>query len=1336
MFPSIHLIAMKYFFLFLLLFLGKYSVCAQHMISKQLPFFYQLSSNEIFDIYQDKEGYLWIGTTNGLARYDGFRLQPFRADYKNLNLLTNNSISNIMDNDHYVWIGTWKGLNLYDKQTCKITPFPDARLLDKGINYMAADKEDNIWIGAGNTIYRCNSTASIVKEYDIFGSQQNRHAINFVYQDREGNMWALTGGGLFRYDEKADSFVTYPPLGKNNAPYTMCQDQSGNYWIGTWGEGLWQFFPKKEGEECYKRHHIINSRSGETEPIFYSMTQDNTFGYLWLLSYNELYALQYTEEGTLVPVDIHDLVDTHMMYTKIMKDREGNLWLGSYDMAYTIFFDNSKIDNYPLPQLKKHMGWDANILNLCLDKNDVMWVNQDRYGLCLYDLSQDLFADISGNNLSNPGEVSIIVKSKLKEGVWISPRYGARVMRMTHQGMKIQLEEDIDLEKQIYNPGNIRDLVEDNKGSLWIFSQSGLYVKRPDNSILLAASSDFPEMSSLTSDREGNIWGVSTDKKVYRLSCIDRNISYELKACIPVLSGQENVNHACIDREGCLWLVSSLGRIFKSDTNKEAFENMALDNQIDDCSVLGLLADENNVWIITNKKVLQYNIYQKVCMNYATSDGNIWVDVFRYRAISRDRQGGLYVGGHRGFIHIQSGSVSLADKIQFSPVVTDVKIENKSIFFAEDESLHTINRISLAPNSRNIEIFFSSLIYSLNSKVEMAYKLDGVDKDWVYLSYDKNSAFYNQLKKGTYSFWLKWKYGQGKWTEGKVVLAIVQAPAFYETWLAYMVYFVLIVLAVYLSFHTYAQRIKIKNEVKLKEELARTKLNYFTNISHELLTPLTVISCVTDHLEQKVPAIRQQSVILKSNADKLKRLIQQILDFRKMDVGKMNLNVSEGNISEFIQNICKTNFLPLAQKKGIILEIDVEPLEIKGYLDFDKLDKIIYNLLSNAVKYTPEYKCIKVNVYLMNKEGNKVLVIKIKDEGIGISSKEINYIFTRFYSSKKQVGIESNGIGLSLTKELVNLHHGTITVDSELGKGTCFTVELPIDRTGYKHDEIVDEMEGVAMDITECAIVAEDDVSSDGATDKSTLLLIDDNAELLYIMKEMFKEKYSVWTAADGQQAWDKLSNHEVDMIICDVMLPDINGWELCTRIKSDLRFNHIPVVILTAKNGIDDRIASYDAGADGYIAKPFEMKVLFARVDNLIRSFKMRQAAFRKEEDVNLETLAYPSADKLFLQSIIESIEQHLEESEFDLERLSEEMNMSKSTLYRKIKSMTGLTPLDFVRNIKMKRACMMLLARTQTISEVAYAVGFSNPKYFTKCFKEEFGVTPTEYQQSHIKA
>lgn len=1326
---------MKHFFLSLLLFLGTHSVWAQHIISKQLPFFYQLSSNEIFDIYQDKEGYLWIGTTNGLARYDGYSLQPFRSDYKNLNLLTSNTISIITDNEWYVWIGTRKGLNLYDKQTCRILPFPDAAFRDKNINYMATGKEGTVWIGTEDKVYKCNPTASAIKEYNLFSGRQGAHTVHSIYVDRQEKVWVLTGGGgIWGYNASTDSFVSYPPLGKENSPYTMYQDKAGNYWIGTWGEGLWQFFPDEGGEGSYKRHHVINARTGETEPIFYSMTQDDAFGYLWLLSYNELYALKWTEENKLEPVDIHDLVDTHMMYTKILKDREGNLWLGSYDMAYTIFFDHSTIDNYPLPQLKKHMGWDANILNLCLDKDDIMWISQDRYGLCLYDLSRDLFADNEADNLPDLGEVSIIVKSQLKQGVWISPRYGARVMRMSHHNMKIRVEEDIDLNKQVDKPGGIRDLVEDRAGNLWIFTSSNLYVKRPGTSVLTAMDREGPALSSLAADGEGRIWGVSSDRQVYRLSTVGNRISYEVKSTIPVLDSQEEVNHICIDKEKCLWLVSSLGRVFKWDAAKQAFEHMALDKEIDDCSVLGLLADEDKVWIITNKKVLQYDIYRKASKDYATSDGNILVDVFRYRAISRDGQGGLYVGGHRGFIHIHSGNDSSVDRTCSSPVVTDVKVENKSVFFAGASGDNTVRQITLSPAARNIELFFSPLTYSLNKKGRMAYKLEGADKDWVYLDYDKNAAFYNQLKKGTYSFRLKQEYEQGKWRESEVKLVIVKRPAFYETWWVCVAYAFLIAAGVYWFFCLYARRIKRKNEVKMKEELARTKLNYFTNVSHELLTPLTVISCVTDHLEQKVPEVRQQSAILRVNTDKLKRLIQQILDFRKMDVGKMKLSVSWGNIDEFISTLCRTNFLPLARKKDLDLEVRIEPAGITGYLDFDKLDKIMYNLLSNAIKYTPEGRQIKVEAEVAGKETFRMLVIKVVDEGIGISSKEIAHIFTRFYSNKRNRGIESNGIGLSLTKDLVNLHHGTIFVESVLGKGTCFSVELPIDKEGYDLEEIADNPVDASMGRENDEITAEDDFLSESDADKPVILLIDDNTELLYIMKEMLREKYSVLTAVDGRQAWDKLNNQEVDMIICDVMLPDVNGWELCTRIKADLRFNHIPVIILTAKNGIDDRVASYDAGADGYIAKPFEMKVLFARVDNLVRASKLRQAAFRKEENVNLETLAYPSADKQFLQSIIESIEQHLEEPEFDLEQLAGEMNMSKSTLYRKIKSMTGLTPLDFVRNIKMKRACMMLLARTQTISEVAYAVGFTNPKYFTKCFKEEFGVTPTEYQQKHV--
>lgn len=1312
--------AMKYLSFFILLFIGELSVSAQHMFSRQFPFFNQLSSNEIFSIHQDREGYFWIGTTNGLARYDGYQLNTFRTDYKNQNLLTDNGITAINDNDLYVWIGTWKGLNLYNKQTCRITPFSDARLLDKVVDAITVDKDGNVWVSAGGMIYRCDSTAHIIKEYEV-GNIQEGYAISNIYVDQQKQLWAVGSRGIFRYEPETDSFFRYPPLGNGHTAYIMHQDSSGNYWIGTWGEGLWQFFPNAQKGGHYKKHNIAASNNKETgvESILFSIEQDGTFGYLWMLSYAGLHAFKYTDAGILEKVDINHLVDTHMMYTRICKDREGNLWLPSYDMAYTIFFDNSNIDNYLLPQLKEEMGWDANVLNLCQGSDSTMWFRQDRYELCMYDFSRDMFA---GTGI---GEVNTIIRSLHKPGVWVNLSQTPHVMRLTQRNMKVRVEEDI-------NIGGVTGLVEDKDGNLWISKWTDINVKRPDKDDLVVSGSDVPVMTSLFNDVKGEVLGLSHESKIYRLSCADGRITCELKDSISSLLEKEEVNSVCIDRKGRLWLNTTLGRILRSDETMHKFENVSLDNEIDDCTVLGLLSDKNSVWIITNKKVLQYNIDSQTFQHYSTADDNIMVDVFRYKAISLDGWGGLYVGGHRGFIHIRPGNASAVNRAPTSLHITDVKVEDKSIFFgnAEASGENTIHKIFLGPDDRNIEIFFSSLLYSLNAGCRIAYQLEGVDHYWIYSDNNRNSAFYNHLPKGTYKLRLKLEYERGKWTEGEVLLTIVKEPAFYETWFAYLVYVILIGLCFYVVIRLYMRRIKLKSEVGLQEELTRTKLTYFTNVSHELLTPLTVISCISDYLDQKVPAVRQQSVMLKANAEKLKRLIQQVLDFRKMDVGKLKLNVSEGDIREFVLNICQVNFQPLALKKNITLDTRFEAEEAHGYVDFDKLDKILHNLLSNAMKYTPENRRITVDVRVVNEAEHRILVLKVEDEGVGISEKELEQIFIRFYNSKKNRGIESNGIGLSLTKDLITLHHGLITVESVLGQGSCFTVKLPVDKESYSPDELLDET--MVLQTGTDDVPMEDYASSD-EVDKPAILLIDDNTELLFVMKEMFRERYTVLTAADGQQAWDKLKNNEVDVVICDVMLPDANGWELCARMKGDLRFNHIPVIILTAKNGIEDRVASYEAGADGYIAKPFELKILFARVDNLIRSSKMRQAAFRKEENLDLESLAYPSADKQFLQSIIDSIEQHLEESEFDLEQLAAEKNMSKSTLYRKIKSMTGMTPLDFIRNIKMKRACMMLFNRSHTISEVAYAVGFNSPKYFTRCFKDEFGVTPSEYLQKN---
>lgn len=437
----------------------------------------------------------------------------------------------------------------------------------------------------------------------------------------------------------------------------------------------------------------------------------------------------------------------------------------SYDMAYTIFFDNSNLDNYLLPQLKEEMGWDANVMNLCQGSDSTMWFRQDRYELCMYDYSRDTFAG------TGVGEINAIIRSLHKPGVWVNSSRTPHVMRLTQRNMKVQIEEDI-------NIGGVTGLLEDKVGNLWISRWTDINVKRPDKDDLVVSGSDVPVMTSLFNDVKGEVLGLSHESKIYRLSCADGRITCELKGSVSSLLEKEEVNSVCIDREGRLWLNTTLGRILRSDETMHKFENVSLDNEIDDCTVLGLLSDKNSVWIITNKKVLQYNIDSQTFQHYSTADDNIMVDVFRYKAISLDGWGGLYVGGHRGFIHIRPVNASVVNRAPTSLHITDVKVEDKSIFFgnAEASGENTIHKIFLGPDDRNIEIFFSSLLYSLNAGCRIAYQLEGVDHYWIYSDNNRNSAFYNHLPKGTYKLRLKLEYERGKWTEGEVLLTIVKEP--------------------------------------------------------------------------------------------------------------------------------------------------------------------------------------------------------------------------------------------------------------------------------------------------------------------------------------------------------------------------------------------------------------------------------------------------------------------------------------------------------------------------------------------------------------------------------
>ena len=615
--------------------------------------------------------------------------------------------------------------------------------------------------------------------------------------------------------------------------------------------------------------------------------------------------------------------------------------------------------------------------------------------------------------------------------------------------------------------------------------------------------------------------------------------------------------------------------------------------------------------------------------------------------------------------------------------------------------------------------------------------MEGVDDDWVYVRGDRQFAFYNQLPKGKRTFYLKTTDTNGLWSNYIAEIQVSKEPAFYETWWAYMFYVVLVILSLYLFYRRMKRRLQLRHELKIaqidrekSEELVQTKLRYFTNISHDLLTPLTIITCLIDDAEMTNGSRISQLSMIRSNVNKLRRLLQQILDFRKVESGNMKLSVSKSDIVSFIDDVCKVNFAPLIRKKSQTFTFSTEDKHLIAYFDRDKIDKIVSNLLSNACKYTSEGGEIKLIMKSYQNAEHTHLRIQVVDTGEGIAPDDLENIFERFYTANKGDESESNGIGLSLTKDLVELHHGTIEVESELTKGSTFTVDFPIDKDSYQENELITGETSVndkkAAMIFEHEDLDESGVVEDAQTNDNHLLLVEDNEELLYLMEKILSRQYHVLVAKNGLEALDIIKDNEIDIIISDVMMPEMDGLELCRNIKSNLETSHIPVILLTAKNTADN------AGADGYISKPFELKILEARINNFIIHKKSKQEEFRTNVEVDIDSLETSSIDKDFLDKVVSVIKSNMAEGDFDVVQLADALAVSKSSLYRKMKIATGLSPIEFIRNIRLKHGSQLLKNKSMSIAEVAYECGFSNPKYFATCFKEDFGVTPKEYQKS----
>ena len=806
-----------------------------------------------------------------------------------------------------------------------------------------------------------------------------------------------------------------------------------------------------------------------------------------------------------------------------------------------------------------------------------------------------------------------------------------------------------------------------------------------------------------------------------------------------------NITAICVDDKGLIWLGSEEGSIFTYDSQKKKVTDLSNVFDMLEESIFNIVTDRlGHIWISTNKRIIEYEPKNGGIMDYSTMD-DILVNSFMPNSYFISRSGRMLYGGNRGITAFTPYERLSEHPQNIKTMIADVKIDGMSALLEKNNNRFDLSNQSIILNSgdKNIEIDFSSLNYAFPDKIKYAYKMEGVDDNWVYVKGDRQFAFYNQLPKGKRTFYLKATDVNGLWSEYISKISVYKQPAFYETWWAYTLYAVFIIICIYLFYRRMQKRMQLRHELKIaqidrekSEELVQTKLRYFTNISHDLLTPLTIITCLVDDAElisgERIPQLN----MIRSNVNKLKRLLQQILDFRKVESGNMKLSLSQGDIIPFVSDVCSVNFAPLMKKKKQTFVFSVEEETLIACFDADKVDKIVSNLLSNACKHTDAGGEIKLMMKSYQVSGHRRLCIQVSDTGEGIASEELENIFARFYTAHKKDGSESNGIGLSLTKDLVELHHGSIKVESELGKGSIFTVDFPIDKDSYKENEFAVEkvkekkdeviLDGVDLD------ESEETEMGTHQTNEHHLLLVEDNEELLYLMKRILSRNYHVLIAKNGIEALEIVKENEIDIVISDVMMPEMDGLELCRNLKSDLETSHISVILLTAKNTVEDRVECYNAGADGYIAKPFELKILEARINNFINHKRSKQEEFRSNADAQIDALETSVVDKEFFDKVFSVVETNISEGDFGVVQLADALAVSKSSLYRKMKVATGLSPIEFIRNIRLKHGSQLLKNRSISVAEVAYECGFSNPKYFAICFKDEFGVTPKEYQKT----
>jgi ligand-binding sensor domain-containing protein/AraC-like DNA-binding protein len=824
------------YFLSLILFLSTAAdVVAQVLVARPFPFTRQLFTNEVYDVYQDRDGYMWFGTTAGLERWDGYRLRSFRSTAEYPDRLADNHIRILADTPDLLWIATDKGLTLLNKTDGRSYKPKDERLKGLRISGMQADASGGMWLAIGHRLFHCNSTCSEVKEINPFINIEQEQDVFDIYLDRENTLWVMCRNGVL-LRSRVDGFEQLPALPNGGTVCTMFQDREHHYWMGTWGAGLWQFKPDADNsQDCWVEHSIVNHHLNTPESIIFCIRQDKAKGWLWMLSYDELHAMKY-EEGKLVPIDLSTSIDPFRYYTKMNVDREGNLWVSANDEGYTISFDLTGTQNHHLPQLVSQQQGELNLISLYAD-GPMVWLNQSRKGLQLLNRTTGRIV-----NQHHPGrpELSTLRPGRQEGSVWATGRYEAKIAHLVRQGEKVTTDRMIDVGTMMPGSGLVSDMYEDTNHTLWMLTRRNLLAWVPAaGGQLLKADLEHPYAMTPLHDH-GEIL-CATDSALVRCTLNGNTIQDRKVASLGFLANNERVRSMCVDATGRLWAATDMGRIFRSNSQLQDFKLSPLDSLLSDGLVQDMLVSGHTLWMMNDKRLVRYHTDTHAAETFTAHQGIVEVQAFQHHALCNDGNG-ILAGGYGGFIHLSNESlVTSADAI--TPTLTDVLVGNKSLLFdTQDNNGSNSRHFILAPDAQRISLLLSTLMFFPSHAPHIQYRLEGVDGEWTDTDDAHPAAFYSHLPRGQHRLWLRVRLSDGSWSVPVDAATIERLPHWYETIWAFAIY--LIIIGVLIAVLIW--RVRKRYAKKLQAGVAQAKVAIITSDHH--LTD-EIVKIIDKHLD-------------------------------------------------------------------------------------------------------------------------------------------------------------------------------------------------------------------------------------------------------------------------------------------------------------------------------------------------------------------------------------------------------------------------------------------------------------------------------------------------------